>query len=504
MIPIGIDFGTTRCKIANVDPAGKPSVILNARSEPYTRTVVYFGSSGERLVGQDAVEQGYTDPDNCLRNFKLDLGTTRNLLHNGQVATATDGAEVMLRFLRDMAEKHLGMEVTECVITCPANFRDDSKQALLEAAGRAGLHVLQLVAEPTAAGFAYALNKGGDKKYAVYDWGGGTFDVSIQHVQGAQITTLATEGIRQLGGNDIDVCIKKRALAELSKKIGKIPSPSEDPLFHLDADQRVEAAKVSLNNRTKVPIVLQCNGSQAVFEISQDDFHKDIDPLIDQTIVAIERALQAAGLNKGQLDYLVMVGGSSRDPYVQKRVADATGLYPKTDIDPDKAIAYGAAYAAISEIAKQGKTASIRGQVIPAPEVFVRDVTAHAVGCCTVDTSTSAKRLVNSVIIPKNTAIPCQRCDQFYLEHEDQIEAKVEILQGEPDAERDKCLLIGELVLKNLPKETKRSPRITVDYMIDANGMVTATATDKVSGQRQTVSVDYKKGVKPRNQPQNP
>jgi len=498
---IGFDFGTTRCKAAFIDSSGKPNIILNLRGDPYTPTAVYWCSTGKKLVGQDALEQGYTDAANCLRNFKLKLGTTDNLLSNGEVATATDATEIVLGSLKETAEKQLGIEVKECVITCPANFRDDSKQALLEAAKRVNLRVLKLVYEPTAAGFAYTLNKGADKKYIVYDWGGGTFDVSVQHVQGAQITTLATEGVPQLGGNDLNECIKNQALAQFAKKFGNIPTPAEDPLFHLDLDQRVEAAKISLNSREKVPVVVHCKGNQAVFEISQDQFHHDIDPLIQQTVDATDRALKAAGLSANQVDHLVMVGGTSRIEYVQKKVADATGLYPKTDVDPDKAIAYGAAYASIAELAKAGKTASIRGQVIPAPELFSREVTAHAVGCCTVDTSGSSKKLVNAVIIAKNTAIPCQRSDQFYLEHEDQTEATIEILQGEPDAERDKCLLIGELNLKNLPKESKRSPRICVEYMINASGMVTATATDKVSGKQQTVSVDYKKGIKAKDKP---
>ena len=155
----------------------------------------------------------------------------------------------------------------------------------------------------------------------------------------------------------------------------------------------------------------------------------------------------------------------------------------------------------MAELTGQGRTATVRGQVIPAPDMFIRDITAHAVGCCVVDTTGPSKRLVNSVIIQKNTPIPCRKTDAFFVEHDDQTEARIEILQGKPDAERDECLLIGELVLSGLPKEQKRTARIQVEYTIDANGMVTATATDKISGQSQTVSVDYKKGVKPKDKP---
>jgi len=501
MYPVGIDFGTTRSKVAHMDPSGKPNAILNERGEPYTPTVIYFSKSGEVLVGTDALEQGYVDPARCLRNFKLKLGTTDNLLGNSQVVTATDAAAIVLKYLKKMAEKQLGIEVRECVLTCPANFLDDAKQALLEAADRAGLKVLKLVHEPTAAGFAHSLNKGSDTKYLVYDWGGGTFDVAVQHVQGTQITTLATEGVRKLGGNDLNECLKGRVMAEMQSRFGDVPTPEKDALFFMDLDQRVEAAKISLNNRKKVPIVVQHNGNQAIVEICQEEFHKDIEPLIQQSLDAVDKAIAAAGLTKDDIDHLVMVGGTSRIQHIQKRVADDTGLDPKTDVDPDKAIAYGAALSSIIELSNQGKTIRYRGQVIPAPEIFVRDVTAHGVGCCVVENSWIRKSLRNAVIIEKNTPIPCRRSDQFYLEHEDQVDARIEILQGEPDADRDECLLIGEFALTNLPKEAVRTARILVEYVIDANGMVTATATDKVSGKQQTVSVDYKKGIKPKDKP---
>lgn len=498
---LGLDFGTTRTKAAYMDAAGKPNIVLNEWGEPYTPTAIYFNTKGNHLIGRDAVEQACLDPTYFIRNFKLKLGSLDSLLSNGQSVTPTEAAAILIKNVKEMVEKQLGIKMEECVVTCPANFRDDSKQALKEACEQCGLKVLRLLPEPTAAGYAYSLNKSSDRIYAVYDFGGGTFDVSIQKIQGNQITTLATEGVPKLGGNDFNECIKKRLLQDIQKKLRTIPDPQKDALFYLDLERRIEEAKMSLNNRPKVPIVISYNGQQIIYEITQDQFHKDIDPLIQLSLEAYNRALQAANLSSSQIDHLIMVGGTSRMKYVQERVADVTGLYPKTDVDPDKAIAYGAAYACIAEMARDGKTASIRGQVIPAPEMFYRDVTAHSVGCCVADSSKSGQRLINAVIIPKNTPIPCQRYDQFFLENENQTEACIEILQGDENVERDQCLLIGELVLKNLPKETTRSSRIRVEYTIDANGMVTATATDKVSGQQKSVSVDYKKGVKPKDKP---
>ena len=188
---IGMDIGTTHCKVANIDPAGKPNIISNSRGDQTTPSVIYFSDSLPPLIGLDAVEQGFIDPANCVGNFKLKLGTTENLLNDGKTLTPTDAAAILIGRLKQDAESALNMEITEVVATCPANFKDDAKQALLEAYERNGLKVLKLIPEPTAAGIAYALEKqGADSTFLVYDFGGGTLDVSIVRVEGSQIVTI--------------------------------------------------------------------------------------------------------------------------------------------------------------------------------------------------------------------------------------------------------------------------------------------------------------------------
>lgn len=498
----GIDVGSTQSEAAAVGITGTPAIILNARGEPYTPSVVYYQQKGDPLVGTDAYEQGFIDPDNTARNFKLKLGTNENVLNNGQVVTATDATAALIACLKEAMERQLNMIVEECVATCPANFKDDAKQALLEAFERNKIKVLRLVPEPTAAGYAYALGSAGHRSnILVYDFGGGTFDTSVLRVDGSEITVLATEGVAKLGGNDLNECLKSRMLDRVEADCGQRPTPGGDPLFFLDVEHRVERAKKSLGTRKEVPIVVAYNGKQIVEQVRQDEFHKAIAPLVQQSLDAIDRVLANAGLDAGGVDRLIMVGGTSRLPYIQDAVANHTGLVPKTDVEPEKAIAYGAALACMAELAKQGRTASLNGKAIPPPDMFVRDVTAHAVGCCVADTSGPNKCLRHAMIIPKNTAIPCQRVERFCLEHDDQTTATIEILQGEPDADRDDCLLIGEFVLDGLPKEDRRSPRIQLEYTIDANGMVTVTGTDTVSGRTQTISVDYKKGIKPKDKP---
>lgn len=495
----GIDFGTTRTKAAFVNAAGKPEIAPNARGEHFTPTAVHVAEPP--LVGTDAVEQGFVDPDKSARNFKLQLGQTDSVLNNGKVLTPTDAAAIVISRIKTDVERIKNKVLSDCVATCPANFRDDQKQALLEAFDRNGLKVLLLLPEPTAAGIAYAMNKSGSTLYiAVYDFGGGTLDVSILKVEGAQINVLATEGVPKLGGNDINAALRVFVLEEVTRRKGGSP-PTHDPLFEMDLYAKIENAKLSLGSRAEVPVVVNLAGNSAIIPVRQDQFHSMIDPLIKQSIEALDRALAAANLRKDQLHDVIMVGGTSRMPYIQESLAKHIGRPPKTDIDPDKAVVYGAALAYQLELAKQGRHDSHDGQVIPAPDLFVRDVTAHAVGCCVIDVNGQGRRMLNSAILQKNTPIPCCKVDRFFLERDDQNSAQIEILQGEPDAERDKCLLIGELLLETLPPEPKRSARIQVEYAIDGNGMVTATATDLVGASSKTVTVDYKKGVKPKDKP---
>ena len=495
---IGIDYGNGETKYASIDQSGKPYIIVNERGELSTPSVLHCSKNGDILLGTDAVEQGYIDPQGCIKESKLKLGTTENLLNNGQVMTATDVAKEFFLYIKNMCEKKLCMEVSECVITVPANTMNDSRQATREAAERAGLKVLLLLQEPTAAGYSYTLQKGGDKVYIVYDWGHGTFDVSIQRVNKSQVTTLATEGVQMLGGRDIDAVIKRRVIEAAEKELGQLPSPKEDPMLHYDLDQKIRAAKYSLNNRKKVNVVVSYKGNQAIIELDQNQYHQDITPLIQQTLEAMQKAMTAAGLNFQDIDNIVPVGGTSKIPFVHELLYKTSGITPSTDIEPQCAIAYGAAYACVAEMAKRGT----KPTMIPAPDLFTRDVTAHSVGCAVVENNGSRRELLHAEIIPKNTPIPCQRSDAFYLENENQDQARIEILQANKhNDKRDCCLLIGELLLENLPRESKRTPRILVDYCINADGMISATATDKISQKTVSTSIDYKRGTKPKDKP---
>lgn len=495
---LGIDFGTTRTKAAFVDPTGKANIIVNERGEHQTPTAVFVGTNGDNLYGTDAIEQGAADASRLLRNFKLKLGDNENLLNNGELVTAKDATAMFLGQIKATIEKSLGQTVEYVVATCPANFHDDHKQALLDAFKENGMTVAKLMTEPAAAGYAYAIGKTGAKaEIAVFDLGGGTFDVSILSVNGKQIIVRATEGIPALGGNDFSAPIRDAVLAKIEKELGIQPTRETHPVLFLDLDAKAEAAKISLGQRPEVPIVISCDGSTVKLTLKRDAYHDLIKPLIKQTLDAMDLALDAAKTTYDQIDHIVMVGGGSRMPIVQEMVADHTGIAPKMDIDPEKAICYGAALECVAEMAKNGHRFSFRGCDIPSPDVFLQEVTAHTIGCCVVDKAANASRnLINAEIIPNNTAVPCQKVEHFFLDDGQQNAAHIEILQGKANAARDDCLIIGELALTDLPPEAKRSPRIRVEIAIDANGMVTATATDLISGKTQSVSVDYQKGIK--------
>ncbi len=496
-----IDFGTAETKCATVDGTGQPIIVPNTRGEHTTASAVYVPRSGEPLIGTDALQQGALEPKRVAQHFKLQLGSAESVVTDGEFS-ATDAAAAVIGYVQRSAQAHLGRTVTNAAVTCPANFRDDQKRALLDAFERNGIRVVALIPEPTAAGYAYAVQKLGQRcTLLVYDFGGGTFDVSVVRVENGVFTVLATDGVPHLGGRDFTTRIVELVMKDVAKTSGGAPDPEREALLFLELGQKAEQAKVSLSSQSEVPIVVAHRGKQVITRITAQAYQAAIEPLIRQSLDATDRAVAAAGLKFADIDRLIAVGGTSRSPFVQKLLAEHTGLVPKVDVDPSKAIVYGAALAGVAELAREGQRATWQGQVIPAPELFIREVTAHDVGCCVVDSGRSGKALRLAVIIPKNTPIPTRLCESFFLERDDITEARVEILQGQANALSSECLTIGVISLDNLPREATRTQRIQVEYAIDRNGMVTATATDRVSGSSQTVSVEYKRDSSAQRQP---
>ena len=483
---VGFDFGTTRSKAAVVDQTERPFSVQNSRGDFWTPSAIFFEKGKPTLIGVDAMNEGFVKPQDFVCNFKLKLGTNDILYRGLQDYTATDLASIMLGELKKDAERRTNTVVSEAVFSCPANFRDDAKQALLEACRTAGIEPLGLISEPAAAGLAYAFSKGYDQTFAVVDLGGGTLDVSLMEVTGNTITVKATDGVAKLGGNDFTDVIERHVLEQFGKQAGYMPSIQADPLFFQELRQKAEAAKVTLSDREKTNIVIGCRGKQAILEIKRADFVSWCKPLFDQAIDCADKAIRGAGVAWRDVGSLIMVGGASRMPHLQQKLADLTGLVPKMDLEPDRVVAMGAALKARLILGEKG--------VLPHPNIFVKEVTAHGLGCAVLKPGGRDEAdLIQSVIIPKNTPVPSQRTDHFFLEHESQDSVTIVVAQGEESQPLKQCLKIGELRLDNLPKESKRSKRIKVDFAIDPNGMAYVTATDVVGQATKSVSVNYKK-----------
>jgi len=499
MLIVGLDLGTTRCKAARIDETGRPQIIHNRRGDPFTPSAIFFEDGCRPIVGVEALAEGVLQPEHVHSCFKRRLGSPDVLYTDadGKKYTATDFQSLMIASFKHDIETQLGETLDEAVITVPANFQDHKKQATLDAAQAAGIKVMKLVHEPTAAGIAYAMHKKQDMRFLVFDLGGGTFDVSIVDKRGDSISVLYTVGREHLGGADFAVRIERSAVAQFTKENGFQPDAKVDALFFSELIEKAEQAKVSLSEKSTTRFVLGCRGQQSIIEISREEFEEQTKDLLSDALECTAAAVKDAGFTWKDLDSLLLVGGAVRMPAVTSALADLTGIVPHCDIDPDRAVCYGAALQCAMELARVGKTLTIGSRVIPAPRAFVQDVTAYDVGCATLNLD---HVLVNSVIIPKGTAIPTTRTNQFKLEHEHQTEARVEILQGEDGQAREECLSIGEIVLTNLPPERVRSSRIEVTYSVDVNAMIRARARDLVSGQEREIRIDYRKGTEQSSQ----
>lgn len=495
MAVIGIDFGTTQSKAAVVcDANGRVKTLPNAEGEDTTPTVVSFEQDGQPNVGREAANEALARPEHTLTDFKLELGSDKVLYTtaSGKPYTATDCTALVLEKLKRDAEQLIGEAVTGAVVTVPANFQDDQKHALLQAAKQAGLDVLQLLHEPTSAAVAYGADKREDQTILVSDMGGGTYDASIVRCQEDRIDVLGTDGIPDLGGGKYSQVIQDYVLENLARTAGYHPDPEADLVFFQDLRDRAEQAKFTLSVKDRAKINLSAGGEYHTVELTRDEFDDMIAESNAQVVETCEGLLKDCGLNWETLDRALLVGGGSKVASVREAMEKAFGRPVSRDIDPLKAISYGAAIQAAVQASGSNGTVVYRGRALPAPKVTVRDVTAHAIGCCVEDPNLEE---INAVIIPRHSSIPCEREDVFRLEFPDQAVASVQILQGDDGAPASGCLKIGELILENLPPDKNLPKRIRVLYKIDGNGMCTAYAEDLLSGKNAHMRFDYSRSV---------
>jgi molecular chaperone DnaK len=496
---IGIDLGTTNSVVAVME-GGEPVVITNPEGGRLTPSVVAFTKSGERLVGQVAKRQAVTNPENTIFSIKRFMGRKYDEVteemkmvpyrvvraSNGDARVSAGGKEysppeisaMILQKLKQAAEEYLGQSVSKAVITVPAYFNDAQRQATKDAGQIAGLEVMRIVNEPTAAALAYGLDKKKDETIAVYDFGGGTFDISILEVGEGVVEVKATNGDTHLGGDNLDHRIIDWIASEFKKSEGIDLSKDRMALQRLK--EAAEKAKMELSTVMETDINLpfitadQTGPKHLQMKLTRAKFEQLVDDLLQKTIGPTKQALADSGVDPSKIDEVVLVGGSTRIPRVQQIVKDLFGKEPHKGVNPDEVVAVGAAIQA----------GVLAGDV---KDLLLLDVTPLSLGIETMGG-------VMTTLIPRNTTIPTRKSEIFSTASDSQTSVEVHVLQGERSLARDNRTL-GKFHLVGLPPAPRGVPQIEVTFDIDANGIVNVQAKDLGTGKEQKITITSSSGL---------
>ncbi|MDI9390700.1 MAG: molecular chaperone DnaK, partial [Synergistota bacterium] len=461
---IGIDLGTTNSVVA-VKEGDNITVIPNAEGSRLTPSVVAFTKEGERLVGQLAKRQAIINPERTIMSIKRKMGSDYKVVIDGKAYTPQEISAMILQKLKHDAEEYLGEPVTKAVITTPAYFTDAQRQATKDAGEIAGLEVVRIINEPTAACLAYGVNKEGEHKILVFDLGGGTFDVSILDVGEGVFEVLATSGDNHLGGDDWDQRIVDWMIAEFKKREGV--DLSQDRMALQRLREAAEKAKVELSSMPEttisLPFITATNTGPKHLELTltRAKFEEMTADLLERVVGPVQRALSDAGLTPNEIDKILLVGGATRMPMVQRKIRELLGKEPTKGVNPDECVAVGAAIQA-AILAGEHK------------DIVLVDVTPLSLGVETLGG-------VFTKIIDRNTAIPVSKSQVFTTAADNQTQVEIHVLQGERPMAADNVTL-GRFVLDGIPPAPRGVPQIEVTFNIDVNGILNVTAKDKATG----------------------
>ena len=469
---IGIDLGTTNSEVAVME-AGKPTIIKSAEGQPYFPSVVAFTKDGEMLVGESAKRQAVTNTEGTVQRVKRKMGTNEKIKLHGKTYTPQQISAFILQKIKKDAEDYLGEKVTDAVITVPAYFNDDQRQATKDAGKIAGLKVKRIINEPTAASLAYGLDKEGDHKIAVYDFGGGTFDITLMEVGDGVFEVLSTNGDTQLGGSDMDQAFVDY-LADAFKKEHDIDLRKDHATLQrlLEAAEKAKMELTStLQTSINLPYITVVNNEPKHLEmkLTRATFEDIIGSIVDKTIQPCKQALKDAKLKPSDIDHIVLVGGTTRIPLVQKKVEEIFGKKPKRDVDPMECVATGAAIQA----------GVLSGDIDR--DIVLLDVTPLSLSIETLGG-------VATQLIERNTTVPTKKSKIFSTAADSQTSVEINVLQGErPMAADNKSL--GRFHLDGIPPAPRGIPQIEVTFDIDTDGILNVSAKDMGTSKEQSIRI---------------